>query len=257
MSKKRDELIAEIQRAEVIEKSYKEGLSSSEVELRIKDKLVNTVSKKVTKSYWKIFADNVFSFFNLIFLVIGILMAVAKLEISNFFFLLPVLSNIVIGIITDVRARIAVDKLKLIVDPQVKVIRDGEIKKLHVDELVLGDIVVYEAGDQIATDGVVVHGALNMDESLVTGESNKISKKEGDEILSGTYASSGKAYVRVTMVGLANYAEGIQDQAKKFSRPKSEIKKSTLLINEKYINIHQYFFFVMCIYTHIYTILTI
>lgn len=230
MFNKRDELIKEIKQTELIEKSYKEGLSSEEVEKRIKQGLANKVSKKVTKSFWRIFLDNVLSFFNLIYIVIGIFMAVAKLPLSNFFFLLPVLSNIVIGVITDVRARIAVDKLKLIVDPQVTVVRDGEEKRLPIEKVVLHDIVVYESGDQIATDGVVIEGHLNMDESLVTGESIKIAKGVGDEILSGTYVSSGKAYVRVTMVGVANYAEGIQEKAKKFSRPKSEIKRSTLLI---------------------------
>lgn len=230
MFKRRDELIKEIKEADVIEKNYNEGLSSSEVEQRTKQGLVNKVSKKVTKSIWQILLDNVFSFFNLIYIVIGIFMAIANLPLSNFFFLLPVLSNVIIGVITDVRARIAVDKLKLIVDPQVTVVRDGKEVKLPIEKVVLHDVVVYGAGDQIATDGVVIEGQLNMDESLVTGESVKIAKNVGDEILSGTYVSSGKAYVRVTMVGIANYAEGIQEKAKKFSRPKSEIKKSTLLI---------------------------
>lgn len=227
---RREELIEEIRNTEIIEKKFNEGLSDEEVALRIHQKLVNNVPKKVTKSFWQILVDNVFSFFNLIFLVVGILMAIAQLPISNFFFLLPVLSNVVIGVITDVRARIAVDKLKLIVDPQVTVIRNGKTFKLPINEVVLHDVIVYEAGDQIATDAVVIEGSLNMDESLVTGESIKIAKNVGDEILSGTYVASGKAYVRVNMVGVANYAEGIQEKAKKFSRPKSEIKKSTLLI---------------------------
>jgi len=230
MFHKREELIKEINQTEIIEKSYTEGLSSEEVELRTKQGLVNKVSKKVTKSIWQILLDNVFSFFNLIYIIIGTFMAIAQLPLSNFFFLLPVLSNVVIGVITDIRARIAVDKLKLVVDPQVTVVRDGQEQRLPIEKVVLHDVVVYSAGDQVATDGVLIEGCLNMDESLVTGESVKIAKNVGDEILSGTYVSSGKAYVRVTMVGIANYAEGIQDKAKKFSRPKSEIKRSTLLI---------------------------
>lgn len=230
MSKKRDELIADINNVELIEKDPKIGLSFEDVELRIKQGFTNKTPKKVTKSYWQIFVDNVFSFFNLIYLVIAVLMVFGKLPFSNYLFVIPVVGNIVIGVITDIAARKAVDKLKLITDPQVNVVRDGNVIKIPTDQIVLHDVIVYNTGDQIATDGLLLEGELSMDESLVTGESNKIEKKIGDSVLSGTFVVSGKAYVRATMVGIANYAEGIQDQAKKFVRPKSEIKKATLTI---------------------------
>lgn len=230
MSKKRDELIADINNVELIDKDPNVGLSFEEVELRSKQGFSNKTPKKVTKSYWHIFIDNVFSFFNLIYFVIAVLMFVGQLPFSNFLFVIPVVGNIVIGVFTDIAARKAVDKLKLITDPQVNVMRNSEIIRIPTDQIVLHDVIVYSTGDQIATDGVLLDGELSIDESLVTGESNKIEKKVGDSVLSGTFVVSGKAHVRATMVGIANYAEGIQDQAKKFVRPKSEIKKATLTI---------------------------
>ncbi|MCQ2911901.1 MAG: HAD-IC family P-type ATPase [Bacilli bacterium] len=230
MSKRREELIADIKNVETIKKDPKVGLSFDEVQQRIKQGLTNKTPKKVTKSYWHILVDNIFSFFNMIYVVIAVLMMIGQLPFSNFLFIVPVVGNIVIGIFTDIAARRAVDKLKLITDPQVSVVRDGKVSRIPVDEIVLHDVVVYNAGDQIATDGVLLEGELSMDESLVTGESNKITKVVGDSVLSGTFAVSGKAYVRATMIGIANYAEGIQDEAKHFVRPKSEIKKATLTI---------------------------
>ena len=228
MSKRRDELISLIQKAEYIEKGPNEGLSTEEVELRKKQGFINKTQKKVTKSIWQILIDNLFTFFNFIYIVIVILMANANLPYSNFLFLVPVVSNVVIGIVSDIRARIAVDKLKLITDPKVRGVRNGQEIDIETEQLVLHDIVIYQTGDQIATDGVLIDGYASIDESLVTGESEKIRKVPGDKVLSGTVVVSGKIYVRVTSVGIANYAEGLQDEAKKFNRPKSEIKRSTL-----------------------------
>ena len=230
MSKRRDELINLIQKAEYIEKGPHEGLSTEEVELRKKQGFVNKTQKKVTKSIWQILLDNVFTFFNFIYIIIVVLMANAKLAFSNFLFLVPVVSNVVIGVVSDIRARLAVDKLKLITDPKVRGVRNGEEVDIEMEKIVLHDIVIYQTGDQIATDGVLIEGTISVDESLVTGEAEKINKVPGDKILSGTVVVSGKAYVRVTSVGIANYAEGLQDEAKKFNRPKSEIKRSTLNI---------------------------
>ncbi|MCF0232861.1 MAG: HAD-IC family P-type ATPase, partial [Enterococcus sp.] len=230
MSKKREELISDIKNAELFEKSPSEGLSLKEVQLRTDQGLVNKTPKKVTKSYWQIIVDNCFSFFNLVYFVVAILMLIAKVQISYYFFIIPVLANMFIGVFTDIEARRTIDKLKLITNPQATVVREGKIQCIPIREVVLHDIIIYNAGDQIVTDGEVLEGVASVDESLVTGESVKISKSAGDLVLSGTFTVSGKIYVRATMVGIANYAEGIQDEAKKFVRPKSEIKKATLVI---------------------------
>ena len=170
-------------------------------------------------------------------IIIAILMAYAKLPYSNFLFLIPVASNIVIGIVSDVRARLAVDKLKLITDQKIRCVRNGEEIDIETEQIVLHDIVIYKTGDQIATDGVLIEGSASIDESLVTGEAEKINKVPGDKILSGTVVVSGKVYVRVTSIGIANYAEGLQDEAKKFNRPSPENfyslpQKSLKMLNE-------------------------
>ena len=225
MNKKQEELEAKIKKAKQISPDFAYGLTDEEVEERKKEGLSNKVPKKVTKSYWRILLDNVFTFFNLIYFVLAILMAYGKTPISSFFFLGPVLGNILVGVITDIRARLLVDKLRLVTDPKANVIRNGKESQIDIRELVLSDVVVLRAGEQVSADSIVLNGRLYMDESLVTGESVKIEKRTGDEILSGTFVQSGKAYVRVTKVGVANYAEGLQNSAKHFSRPKSELKR--------------------------------
>lgn len=231
MAKKIDNLRSRIAEAEKYYPDFVYGLSNEQIEARKKVRLVNKTPKKVTKTYWRIFTDNIFTFFNLIYFGMAIAMAFSlKLTLSSFFFLLPVTCNVIIGLISDIRARRLVDKLRLITNPKARVVREGKEEDIDVRDLVLSDIVILKTGDQVSADSIVVNGRLFMDESLVTGESIKIEKRVGDEILSGTFVQSGKAYVRVTQVGIANYAESLQNNAKQFSRPKSELKSSCLLI---------------------------
>lgn len=210
---------------------FMEGLSSEQVKQREKSGLVNKVPKKVTKTYWQIFFDNFFSFFNLIYFVIAVLMIVADIRRAfAYFFLIPIISNIIIGLITDIHARHLVDRLRLITEEKIKVMRDGREVSLPTASLVLSDIVVLTSGDQVPSDGVLVNGRLSMDESLVTGEAEAIEKVVGSKVLSGSYVKAGKAYIRLERIGIASYAEGLQDTAKAFVRPKSELKSSCLRI---------------------------
>lgn len=210
---------------------YLSGLSEEEVKERQKEGLYNKVPKQVTKSYFKIVCDNVLSFFNIIFFSIALLMVASGITTpSSYFFLLPLLGNIALGLYADIRARILVDNLRVLSAPKARVVRDAKINEIDVDRIVLSDIVLLEAGDQVPCDGVVVEGKLNMDESLLTGESVSIAKKIGSEVLSGSFVKSGRGYVRVKKVGAANYASSLQMEAKKFRRPKSEIKRSCLKI---------------------------
>ncbi len=229
MSKK-SELEAKIAKAEPIYPDFAVGLTDKQIEARKKEGLSNNVPKKVTKTYWGILFDNVFTFFNLIYFVLAILMAYGKTPLSSFFFLLPIVGNIVIGLITDIRARRLVDKLRLVTNPKVRVVRGGKETEIDVRDLLLSDIVILQAGDQVPADAIVVNGRLSMNKALVTGESAKVEKKVGDNVLSGTFVQAGKAYVRVVKVGIANYAEGLQNSAKRFARPKSELKASFFLI---------------------------
>jgi cation-transporting P-type ATPase E len=216
--------------AEPMEVSFVSGLSSEQVKQRNKEGLINKTKKKVTKTYLQIFLDNFFSFFNVLLFSIAAIMIIAGLDWTYFFFLIVLFANIVIGLITDFRARRLVDKLSLITDPKVTVVRDGAKKVIPTDEVVLSDIMVLSSGDQICADGIVISGKLKVDESLLTGESIPIDKTENSQILSGSYVKSGTARVEVNRVGIANYAETLQDSAKTFERPKSEIKRSCLAI---------------------------
>src|SRR5574344_2729074 len=154
-SHKREEFLKAINAASPIEADFVVGLSPEQVQQRKDEGFANKVPKKVTKTYWQIFCDNFFSFFNMVFFGSAILMAIAQRKSSAYFFLLPIVCNIVLGLITDIRARRLVDKLRLVTDPKVVVVRDSKEQEIAVDEVVLSDIVLLSSGDQICVDAVV------------------------------------------------------------------------------------------------------
>src|SRR5574344_2190232 len=135
-SNKKAELLKAIDNAEVMDADFLHGLSDDQVAERKKDGLVNKVAKKVTKTYWQIFCDNFFSFFNILLFSVAILMVIAGLDFSYFFFAVILLANIFIGLFTDIRARHMVDKLRLITDPKAAVIRNGKESALKVQDIV-------------------------------------------------------------------------------------------------------------------------
>ncbi len=226
----REDLIEKIKNADVIEVNPHIGLSEEQVEFQRKEGFSNKTKKSVTKTYWQIFYDNVFTFFNIVYFVIVILMLAAGMDFTNYMFLFPVIFNICIGLFTDIHTRHLVSKLRLVTDPKATVIREGKEISIPVNEVVLNDVMLVSAGEQICADSIVLEGNIEMDESLLTGESIKVRKNPGDKILSATYVKSGKAYVRVSSIGVANYCESIQASAKTFKRPKSELKSSCLKI---------------------------
>ena len=225
---KKEELLKKIQNAESFDVDFSVGLTSNQVSVREKAGLTNKTPKKVTKTYWQIFCDNVFSFFNLVFFAIAIMMAVANTNITYFFFLVPILCNIILGVLADINARRLVDKMRLLTDPKAKVIRNGKEEKIEPRDIVLSDILLLSAGDQVPTDCLVVNGRCDMDESLLTGESDSVPKKIGDQLLSGSYVKAGKVWCEANRVGAANYLEGLRDAAKQFKRPNSELKGTYL-----------------------------
>lgn len=230
IKKTKRDLLKKADASETIDTDFLTGLSDAQVANQREKGLINKVAKKVTKTYWQIFCDNFFSFFNILLFAIAILMVVAGLDFSYFFFAIILLANIFIGLVTDIRARRMVDKLRLITDPKVSAIRGGKEISLKVQDIVHSDIVILRPGDQICAGAIIVNGFVNVDESLLTGESNVIRKAPGDEVLSGSYVRSGTAYSRVNKVGSQNFAEKLQDSAKEFDRPKSEIKRSCVKI---------------------------
>jgi cation-transporting ATPase E len=226
----KETFVAAVNNAPAIETDFMVGLNQEQVAKRIEEGFSNKTPKKVTKSYWQILSDNLFSFFNLIFLAITVLMLVAGMRGTYYLFLIPILGNILIGLIADCRARRLVDKLRVVNEESFSVMRDKKEVKLPLDQIVLSDIVVLRSGDQVPADLVIVNGRVKMDESLISGESTLLAKAPGDSLLSGSFVHSGKCYARVVHVGAANYAETIEHAAKSFTRPKSELKASVLLI---------------------------
>lgn len=213
----------EIEDAEIFPIDIQTGLTTEQVNKRINDGLVNKTKKQTSKSYFKIFYDNFINFFNVMLFGVCALMIVARVKITSFVFMVILVANIGIGLYQDIRARKLLDKLKVLSSPKVNVLRDGQIQSITADKLVLGDIVELKLGSQIACDGSIVDGFVEVNESLLTGESVNIAKATGEKVYSGSFATSGTAFYRVEQLGKNNYAEILQLKAKKFKKIKSEI----------------------------------
>lgn len=205
--------------------NIKNGLSSDEVIRRINEGKVNTSNKDNSKSYKQIIADNTFTLFNLVNIVLASLVAITG-SFKNLFFIGIVLLNVAIGIIQEIRAKKILDKITLLVSTKVKVLRDGKEQTIEMDQVVIDDIVVLSTGNQVVADSILKEGYLEVNESLLTGESDIVKKVPGDFIYSGSFITSGSAKVQVENVGEDNYASKISEKAKEFKKYKSEINDS-------------------------------
>ncbi len=216
--------------AERYEPEYAKGLTSFQVEKREADGFVNLTRQKTGKSYGRILFSNIFTLFNLLIFVVATALIVVGAAFNQMFFLVIAVANISIGIFQEIKSKRTVDKLNLITAPTAIVIRDGEKKAIPVTEVVLDDIMYLEMGKQIPADAVVIKGDIEVNESMLTGESVPMRKKEGAELFSGSFVTSGSAYARVMQVGANNYVETLTSYAKKYRKPKSELNNSVRLI---------------------------
>lgn len=215
-----------ISKAEPFEIDPEIGLSDAQVKKRIEEGLENKVQKHPTKTYWQIIKDNLFNFINILLFAVFVLMLIAKLPLTHYFFMFILAANIAIGLFQDIHARKLCDSLKVVSDPKGTVVREGQEKEISANEIVLSDVLVIALGDQVLCDSVVLDGECQVDESLLTGESLPVTKKKGDLLLSGTFLTKGKVHASAVKVGAANYAECLQGNASVFIQPKSEIKRS-------------------------------
>ena len=205
------------------------GLTPEEVTERVNKNEVNITPNRKTKTYREIIFKNVFSVFNLVILVMGIMVipTIKSIgDITNIAFLLIAFLNLFIGIFQEVKAKKTVDKLILVNEAKVKVLRNLETKEIGVSEIVLDDTMFLEAGKQICADAKMIRGEIYVNESNLTGEADDILKKEGDELFSGSYVISGEGYANVIHVGKDNYIEKLSSQVTKYAKPTSEIMKS-------------------------------
>lgn len=199
------------------------GLTSEQVEKRIEQNLVNVIKNKNSKSYLSIICNNLFTFFNFLCIVCLIALIVVNAKLSDMFFAIIFIVNIIIGIIQEIRSKLAVEKLMLVKAPTTKVVRNGKECELQVSQIVLGDIIKISMGNQIPTDSILVKGGVEVNESLLTGEPNNIRKNIGDKLYAGSFVSGGTAYVRAIRIGEDSYIQKLSAKAKKFKKAPSKL----------------------------------
>lgn len=210
----------------VLQADISEGLSEQEVLLRSQSGQRNVMPPSNTKTEQQIIRENTFTFFNLIFIILAALLAIVG-AFKNMTFLLVALTNTVIGIFQEIRAKRTVDKLTLVAAGTLTVIRGGRASAVRTDELVRDDIVIFSAGNQICADAVVREGQMQVNESLLTGEADAIIKKPGDSLRSGSFVISGRCHAQLTHVGAESYAARLAAEARRdVKSTKSEMMKA-------------------------------
>ncbi len=201
------------------------GLTTEEALRRRAAGESNRPPKPATKSIGRIVRDNVCTLFN----ALHVFIAAALLLVGshrNMLFLLVTFFNILIGTVQEIRSKRILDRLRVLHTPTARVMRDGEERALPVEEIVREDVIVLRRGSQIPADSRVSRGEIYVDESLLTGESEAVRKTEGDELLSGSFVTAGRAYARVMRVGAENYAAKLAEKARRKVRPSSQIMTS-------------------------------
>ena len=202
--------------------SCEEGLSDAQINERKEHLLTNDSKIKPSKSYVSIFVKNIFTYFNLIWAIIAIALLCVK-AYSNLLFLIVIVLNTTIAIIQEIKAKLTVEKLSMATAQTIKVVRNSQIIMLTPDELVLDDIIILENGEQIPADSIILNGNVEVNESLLTGESIPVKKGENANLFSGSFLISGKCYARVDKVGKNNYIQTLASKAKQFKAPQSNL----------------------------------
>lgn len=202
-----------------------QGLTQAEVEARIADGQVNVIQDSSNRSVKDIVMGNTLTFFNFINIVLLALVLSVR-SYKNMLFIFIIIANTLIGIFQEIKAKITLDKLKILTVSHVDVIRDGVKKSITVSELVKDDVILLKSGGQIPADGVILDGEVDVNESLLTGESDSIHKTCGSKVLSGSFVTSGKAMCLLTEVGHDCYMEKLSSEAKQFKRYKTELQRN-------------------------------
>lgn len=211
----------------VVNPDTAKGLTSGQVQQRIAAGWTNGITQTVTKTEKEIILENCLTFFNFIFIILAVLLAISGSTIKNMAFLGIVVANAAIGCFQEIRAKRAVDKLTLVAAGNVKTIRDGQAIPVRTDCLVRDDIVEFSSGNQICADAVVRAGEIQVNESLITGEADAIRKRPGDILRSGSFVVAGTCRAQLTAVGPDSFAAKLAAEAK--SNPhatKSEMMRS-------------------------------
>ena len=201
------------------------GLTDEQVNERIEQGKVNADENPNTRTYKQIVRENTLTFFNFLNLVLLILVLMVG-SYKNAFFVGIITINTLIGIAQEIRAKKTIDKLAILTAKKSIVIREGKKWTVPTEDLVLDDLVCLKTGDQVPADAKVLEGSVEVNESLLTGESDNLPKNVGDELFSGSFVTSGEACCQIIHVGKDNYAAQITSEAKEFKRHNSELKNS-------------------------------
>ena len=201
------------------------GLTNSEVEEKIALGKVNKINFETSESISTIIKKNIFTYFNVIFMMLAILVTFAG-AFRNLTFLIVVTINVLIGIFQQIRSKMVLDKLSLLDKCKYSTIRDNKEIIVYSDELVEGDYVKLSSGNQVPADGVLVDGKIFVNESLLTGEQDEREKMVNSNLLSGSFIVSGSAIVKLTNVGDESYSSKIMKESKKIKENKTEMIKA-------------------------------
>lgn len=205
---------------------YKKGLTSQQVQEHYLHGWTNKAVDPPSKTTKEIVYENVFTYFNLIFVVLAVLLCLVG-SFRNLTFLPVIIANTLIGIIQEIRAKQVLDKLTMLNAPKALVVRNGKKTEINAEELVLDDIVIFKAGDQVCADAEVCAGEVQVNESLLTGESDEITKRSGSKLMSGSFIVSGQCHARLDKVGKDSYISKLTLQAKEMqSKEQSEMIRS-------------------------------
>ena len=201
------------------------GLTNEQVQERIAEGKVNVNENPNTRTYKQIILENTLTFFNFLNIALLVLVLFVR-SYKNSMFMGIILITSVIGIIQEIRAKKTIDKLAILTESKTVVLREGKKWSISTEKLVLDDLIFLKTGDQVPADVKVLEGTVEVNESLLTGESDNLSKSQGDELFSGSFVTSGEACCQVIHVGKDNYASQITSEAKEFKRHNSELRNS-------------------------------
>lgn len=192
---------------------YREGLTGAQVQEHRLHGWTNRAVDPPSKTTKEIIHENVFTYFNLIFTILAVLLCIVG-SFRDLTFLPVIVANTLIGIVQEIRAKRVLDKMTMLNAPHALVVRDGKTWTIDAEELVLDDIVIFRAGNQVCADAEVCAGEVQVNESLLTGEADEITKCRGDKLMSGSFIVSGQCHARLDKVGADSYISKLTIQAK-------------------------------------------
>ncbi|MCH5157094.1 MAG: HAD-IC family P-type ATPase [Clostridiales bacterium] len=222
---KRVRLPSDLDAVERFNPSMETGLTTEQVGKRFEQGLVNVDTNKKGKSILGIILSNIFTFFNVVYIIITVVLCIYGL-VGQCTFVPVVVANTAIAIVQEIKSKLTLDKLNLITEPHIKILRNGKTVDGSVNELVLDDIVYVGGGEQISADCVVLDGFVEVNEAILTGESDAVVKRKGDVLYAGSFVLSGSCTAQVVAIGKFNYVAKLTGRARQYQKPRSQMLKA-------------------------------